>query len=407
MPLQHSALWRIFHQRGGGWVAGEGEGKGREGHHSRRMQVSSILQQCQEDDLLLVEVDTQHHGSHHRIVLEEQPFWNQYEKDPILCWLPFGNSLKIRVLWKQENQSVCSLSAWLGNLSIPIWLLLWGSCLVCLFWWWAPIVRSHNISAWLSSCRWDQKLRYQPRICTQDVLLQRIVRSILVLLGLMLPFVHEISFWLLFLLPFPQAAIQRSNMSDHQLPLELQLLCCRSSIEVQWPLYTRHSDQIAFVLLFSIFSHWKAKWSSSCILLCLRCHCPMHIICQNVEIWIVQGLFGVSTLCTIFIAVLTVFITRIIRKYWYIGWVFQEVPGWNLRMRVYSLTRSGPSPFLFSGGWLLLLFFKGIGISWGSGGEGRGGNRSRDARSCPTLSLSQQMMELEAILVVGQAVLAV
>ena len=36
------------------------------------MQVSSILQQCNEDVLLLVEVDTQHHGSHHKIALEEK-----------------------------------------------------------------------------------------------------------------------------------------------------------------------------------------------------------------------------------------------------------------------------------------------------------------------------------------------
>ena len=56
-------------------------------HHSCHKQVSSILQQCMVDDLVLVVVDTQHHGSHHKIVLEEILFWDQYEKDPILCWL--------------------------------------------------------------------------------------------------------------------------------------------------------------------------------------------------------------------------------------------------------------------------------------------------------------------------------
>ena len=30
------------------------------------MQVSSVLQQCMEDDLLLVAIDTQHRGSHHK-----------------------------------------------------------------------------------------------------------------------------------------------------------------------------------------------------------------------------------------------------------------------------------------------------------------------------------------------------
>ena len=91
------------------------------------------------------------------------------------------------------------------------------------------------------------------------------------------------------------------------------------STEAQWSLYTWHSGQIAYVLLISIFSSRKAKWSSCyCILVCLRCHCPMLIISQNVEIWIEQTPFGVPTLCTLFIAVLTVFITRVTRKYWYI-----------------------------------------------------------------------------------------
>ena len=47
-----------------------------------------------------------------------------------------------------------------------------------------------------------KNLVIQSKICTQDVLLQRIVCCILVLLELMLPSVHEISFWLFFLLPF-------------------------------------------------------------------------------------------------------------------------------------------------------------------------------------------------------------
>ena len=36
------------------------------------MQVSSILRQYKEDDLLLVVIDTQHHDSHRKTVLEER-----------------------------------------------------------------------------------------------------------------------------------------------------------------------------------------------------------------------------------------------------------------------------------------------------------------------------------------------
>ena len=61
-------------------------------------------------------------------------------------------------------------------------------------------------------------------------------------------------------------------------------------IEVEWSLYTRHSDQIAYVLLITIFRSHEAKWSGCCcILVCLLCHCSMLIIGQNVEIWMVQN----------------------------------------------------------------------------------------------------------------------
>ena len=45
----------------------------RRGRHSCGVQVSSVLQQCMEDDLLLVTIDTQHHGSRHENVLGEKP----------------------------------------------------------------------------------------------------------------------------------------------------------------------------------------------------------------------------------------------------------------------------------------------------------------------------------------------
>ena len=36
-----------------------------------------------------------------RLSLKNSCFCDQYAKDPIPCWLPYGNSLEIRVLWKQ------------------------------------------------------------------------------------------------------------------------------------------------------------------------------------------------------------------------------------------------------------------------------------------------------------------
>ena len=60
------------------------------------------------------------------------------------------------------------------------------------------------------------------------------------------------------------------------------------------------------------------------------------------------------------------------------------------------------------GGWSSSPWLIGIGISWGSGDDGRIGNRSRDVFPVPTLSLyHQQVEELEAILMEVEADLAV
>ena len=45
------------------------------------------------------------------------------EKIPT-CWLPFGNSSEILVLWTQENRSVGNPSVCLGNLAMPSCLCL-------------------------------------------------------------------------------------------------------------------------------------------------------------------------------------------------------------------------------------------------------------------------------------------
>ena len=137
-----------------------------------------------------------------RLSLKKSCFEINMQKGPIPCWLPFDSSFEIRVLWKQANQSVSIPSACPGNLSIPIWP--WPEEVIVLVRLDGEHSSSGHIISWLDLPHVDEikKLRCPPRICTQDVLLQRIVCSILVLLGLMLLFVHEISFWLLFLLPF-------------------------------------------------------------------------------------------------------------------------------------------------------------------------------------------------------------
>ena len=78
-------------------------------HHSCRMQVSSILQQCKEDDLLLVAIDTQRHSSHHKIVLEEKPF------------LRSTTNPKSGSCGGRRDQSVSIISVCLGNLLKTIW----------------------------------------------------------------------------------------------------------------------------------------------------------------------------------------------------------------------------------------------------------------------------------------------
>ena len=104
-------------------------------HRSCHMQVSSVLQQYMVDDLLQVAIDIRLLYSHQKIVFEGRLFWDQCGTDPNFCWLPFGNSSEILVLWTQENRFVRNLSVYLGNLAVPIWPSPWGSCLVFRFRW--------------------------------------------------------------------------------------------------------------------------------------------------------------------------------------------------------------------------------------------------------------------------------
>ena len=50
--------------------------------------------------------------------------------------------------------------------------------------------------------------------------------------------------------------------------------------------------------------------------MCRRCHCPVLFIYQNVKIWIEYCPSRILTSITVFVAVFTVFIIRITRKYW-------------------------------------------------------------------------------------------
>ena len=89
-------------------------------HHSCHKEDPSILQQYKEGDVLLVALDTLHHDSHYKTVLEGKLPSDQNENVPILTGCHLANSSDIQDLWKQGNLSVEIPSVCLGNLSIPI-----------------------------------------------------------------------------------------------------------------------------------------------------------------------------------------------------------------------------------------------------------------------------------------------
>ena len=259
------------------------------------------------------------------------------------CCLSFGNSSESRVLWKQENPCVEILSVCLRNLSIPIWCLPWGSYLVCPPWWWAPIFRSHHLSAWLPSGRRDHEPRCQTRICTLGILLQQIVCSVLVLLELRLYiFARDLILALILFLFRRSSYIVPTRLKfDRQLLLGLQhpILPKSSIISLRYNGRCTHglSGQIAYVLLISIF----AVVTKQNVLAAAAYMCFSGVM--NVEIWIAYCSSRVLILCTILVAVLTVYITRNCTGNWSlrnwllvfdgevalgtVGWECEEVPG--------------------------------------------------------------------------------
>ena len=102
----------------------------------------------------------------------------------------------------------------------------------------------------------------QSSISTQDVSLQQTVCSILVLPELMLLFVHGISSWPLLLLLFHRWHTAFQHVSGLTVNSFWDFTLCAAGIvghfiEAQRPLHTRHSSQVADVLLFSVFGGHK------------------------------------------------------------------------------------------------------------------------------------------------------
>ena len=79
-----------------------------EEHHSCRVQVSSILQQWMVDDLLLMAIGAQHHGSHHKIVLQKSCFEINVKKIPSFagCHLTAHSNPDL----VEAGESVCKYS---------------------------------------------------------------------------------------------------------------------------------------------------------------------------------------------------------------------------------------------------------------------------------------------------------
>ena len=85
-----------------------------QGHHSCRMQVTSISQQYKEDDQLLVVIDTQHHDSHKKTVFERKLSQDPCENFPILAaaiWQLIRNPrYSFCLSWKPLNTNLaCAL----------------------------------------------------------------------------------------------------------------------------------------------------------------------------------------------------------------------------------------------------------------------------------------------------------
>ena len=75
------------------------------------------------DDLLLVAIDTRHHGSHHKTALEEGCFEINVKKISTFACCHLATHPKS---WSCGS-TVGNPAACLGNLSVPIWLLPLGS----------------------------------------------------------------------------------------------------------------------------------------------------------------------------------------------------------------------------------------------------------------------------------------
>ena len=137
-----------------------------EEHHSCRVQVSSILQQWMVDDLLLMAIGAQHHGSHHKIVLQKSCFEINVKKIPSFagCHLTaHSNPDLVEAGESVRKYSVCL--SWKPLLTHLAFALRKLSCLAVV------IVSTHRPETSFLGLTFLLSMRskncYQPRICTQ------------------------------------------------------------------------------------------------------------------------------------------------------------------------------------------------------------------------------------------------
>ncbi len=216
------------------------------------------------------------------------------------CLRKNGRSQNLQAAVSQLIRNLGLAFCLFGKHRVLLWFLFWGKCTACLCSWSAPIFQSHTFSVWPSWCQQNQKLHGQPRICTQDLSYQRTVCSIIVLLKLMLPFVHGVSLWLLFLSLFPQVAMKRSNMSSSWTVNSWNFNVFSQQLLVT---SSRHIDPCKHGIVVMLHTSCcfpcsvvtKHKDPTAAVYVCFQRDCPMLLFSQNVEVWVEHSPFGVKT----------------------------------------------------------------------------------------------------------------
>ena len=281
------------------------------------MQVSSALLDYKVDDLLLVAVDTQRLVSHHKTVLAGKLSQDQCEKCSNLCWLPFASSSEIGVLWKQGTRSADIPSVCPGNLSVPIWPLPCLSVLMVEHPSSCHIISRHN----LPYVHDVKNLVVNSGFVLEMFCFNKLFTVSSYFLSLCFFRARDL---ILALAPaaFPQVAIQRSSMSLVRLSTPLGTSNC--VLPESLGTSSRYNDRCTHDIVIKLQTLCCSPFSvvakqndpAAAAYLCSRRHCPMIIISQNTEIWVEHCPSGILTSCTILVAVLTVFILRVVTSSW-------------------------------------------------------------------------------------------